>query len=451
MQTNVKIMADNKEQITDTHKEKETIQGSNENECDNLEKVKENTSDTSTIISDAKVDLLTASKKGEILGEVNALAGESHQLKNVSEANSSDNLEFEKENYDLESSKSQSKRLQYNDPVFKKISKYNGEINRMNKFQLKNRLRDLCQDTRGQKDVLQRRLKQYYRNRTLSNANIRDPDTISWFFDNFVVIDYEATCEGDKPADYRHEIIEFPAVIINSKSRKIVSEFHSYVRPVINLKLSDFCTSLTGITQDNVNFAPEFSEVLTKFESWLHENNLNYGENGNRSFAVITDGPWDMGRFLIRQCKQSKLQYPNWALRWINIRKTYSNFYKTKRLNLSDMLEHLQMKFEGRPHCGKDDARNIARIATQLLKDGCNLRYNERIELGKEGNIDLNNSRLVYNVSRREFDRLRGIKSKEGDEEVESEEEIATQLKEAPILDTENRDDFPCLVLKKKS
>merc|ERR1739838_480809 len=318
----------------------------------------------------------------------------------------------------------------------------------MNKIELRNKLRDFRQDTRGQKDVLQRRLKQYYRNRSLSNANIRDPDAISWFFDNYVVIDYEATCEGDKPIDYRHEIIEFPAVIVNSKSRKIVSEFHSYVRPVINPKLSDFCTSLTGITQDNVNFAPEFSEVLSKFELWLLENNLTFEDSRSQSFAVVTDGPWDMGRFLVKQTNQSNMLFPKWALRWINIRKTYSNFYKTKRLNLSDMLDNLDMKFEGRPHCGKDDARNIARIAVQLLKDGCNLRYNERIQLEKDGKADLSRARLVYNVSRRDFDRLRGIKSAAG-EEVESDEEIATQLKRKPVLDTESRDDFPSLVVRK--
>ncbi|CAL4198549.1 unnamed protein product [Meganyctiphanes norvegica] len=441
-------MAENKaKSCTESHTEEATSQNKvNEKESNKLQKVEEQNADNSKDINNSKVDLLVIPKMEENLeNEENVKPGEIQLLEKVSEKNSNTEIE---ENSEVESSENQTKGMQYNNPVFRKISKINGEINKMNKLQLKNRLRDLNQDNRGHKDVLIRRLKQYYRNRTLSNANIRDPDTISWFFDNFVVIDYEATCEGDKPIDYRHEIIEFPAVIVNSKTRKIVSEFHSYVRPVINPKLSDFCTSLTGITQDKVNFAPEFSKVLSMFELWLHENNLTFEESGSRSFTIITDGPWDMGRFLIRQCSQSKIQFPKWALRWINIRKTYSNFYKTKRLNLSDMLENLDMKFEGRPHCGKDDARNIARIASQLLKDGCNLRYNERIQLGKDGKADLSHSRIVFNVSRREFDRLRGIKSSDM-EEVESDEEVAAQLKGKPVLDTESRDDFPCLVAKK--
>lgn len=41
------------------------------------------------------------------------------------------------------------------------------------------------------------------------------------------------------------------------------------------------------------------------------------------------------------------------------------------------MLQILGMQFEGRPHSGIDDTRNIARIAIQLLKDGCELVINE--------------------------------------------------------------------------
>ncbi len=44
------------------------------------------------------------------------------------------------------------------------------------------------------------------------------------------------------------------------------------------------------------------------------------------------------------------------------------------------MLEMMEMQFEGREHCGLDDARNIARIAEQLLRDGCSVLYNRFIQ-----------------------------------------------------------------------
>lgn len=50
---------------------------------------------------------------------------------------------------------------------------------------------------------------------------------------------------------------------------------------------------------------------------------------------------------------------------------------------LSLMLEKLGLEYEGRPHCGLDDSRNIARIALRMLKDGCQLRVNERIHGGQ--------------------------------------------------------------------
>jgi inhibitor of KinA sporulation pathway (predicted exonuclease) len=43
------------------------------------------------------------------------------------------------------------------------------------------------------------------------------------------------------------------------------------------------------------------------------------------------------------------------------------------------MLEHLELDFEGRPHCGLDDARNIARVLLQMIRDGASIQVNERI------------------------------------------------------------------------
>lgn len=50
---------------------------------------------------------------------------------------------------------------------------------------------------------------------------------------------------------------------------------------------------------------------------------------------------------------------------------------------LSTMLENLGLKYEGRPHSGLDDSRNIARIALRMLQDGCQLRVNERMHAGQ--------------------------------------------------------------------
>lgn len=95
--------------------------------------------------------------------------------------------------------------------------------------------------------------------------------------------------------------------------------------------------------------------------------------------------PWDMARFLKSQTEISGVEFPSWAKQWINVRKAYTAFYGYGRVNLHQMLKDLDMTFQGRPHCGLDDARNIAAVVLQLLQDGCALRINEYFREG-DGN-----------------------------------------------------------------
>lgn len=43
-----------------------------------------------------------------------------------------------------------------------------------------------------------------------------------------------------------------------------------------------------------------------------------------------------MSKFLNIQCRLSRLKYPPFAKKWINIRKSYGNFYKVKFLYIID-------------------------------------------------------------------------------------------------------------------
>ena len=48
------------------------------------------------------------------------------------------------------------------------------------------------------------------------------------------------------------------------------------------------------------------------------------------------------------------------------------------------------MEFEGQPHSGLDDAKNIARIVVRLLKDRAVIRVNEKIQKVAHGVDDSN-------------------------------------------------------------
>ncbi|XP_060886490.1 3'-5' exoribonuclease 1 [Labrus mixtus] len=268
----------------------------------------------------------------------------------------------------------------FSHPVYKEIALANGQINRMSRDELKKKLADLQLDTRGVKDVMKKRLKSHYKKHKLMQS-AGDGGPTDTYYDYICVVDFEATCEEDNPADFHHEIIEFPMVLINTHTLEIVDSFQEYVRPELNPQLSDFCVKLTGITQKMVDEADTFPGVLQRVVDWLKERELGT----KYKYAILTDGAWDMSKFLNIQCQISRLKYPSFAKKWINIRKLYGNFYKVPRAQtkLSTMLEKLGLKYEGRPHSGLDDSRNIARIALRMLQDGCQLRVNERIHAGQ--------------------------------------------------------------------
>ncbi|CAF4488580.1 unnamed protein product [Rotaria sp. Silwood2] len=142
------------------------------------------------------------------------------------------------------------------------------------------------------------------------------------------------------------------------------------------------------ILKRQVDNAPTFPEVLRNVETWLNERNLL--SSNKRKCAFATDGPWDFAKFLRMQCHFNSISYPRWAKKWINIRKEFANFYSVQRCGIGKMLESLGLIFDGRHHSGLDDSINIARIALELIKDGCVLLLNDGIRASNPKFIDLN-------------------------------------------------------------
>jgi inhibitor of KinA sporulation pathway (predicted exonuclease) len=89
-------------------------------------------------------------------------------------------------------------------------------------------------------------------------------------------VDFEATCDSNVAFEtYPHEIIEFPAVIVDTaRDFAIVGEFRSLVRPKRNPILSSFCTTLTSITQTEINHASPFPAVMRNFHAFLQSHKL---------------------------------------------------------------------------------------------------------------------------------------------------------------------------------
>ncbi|KAI7861098.1 ribonuclease H-like domain-containing protein, partial [Circinella umbellata] len=131
---------------------------------------------------------------------------------------------------------------------------------------------------------------------------------------------------------------------------------------------------LTGIDQETVDKSPTFIEVLNLFQEFLSKHSLFR----KKSAVFVTDGPFDIRDFITKQCTHSDIERPNYfKLPWVNIRKMYREFYGHKQgMNITKMLETLNMTFDGRQHSGLDDAKNLYRIAQRMRQDGCLFKTN---------------------------------------------------------------------------
>ncbi|NXG13484.1 ERI2 exoribonuclease, partial [Grallaria varia] len=205
-----------------------------------------------------------------------------------------------------------------------------------------------------------------------------------------IVLDFEATCWGD--GERRGpEIIEFPAVLLNTSTGEIESEFHTYVQPQEHPILSEFCTELTGITQNQVDEGVPLNICLSQFMKWIQkiqkEKKIMFSTDTQSNFTseakactFVTWTDWDLGVCLQYECKRKQLRKPDILNSWIDLKATYRAFYNRKPKGLNGALQDLGIAFVGREHSGLDDSRNTAHLAWRLICDGCVLKVTKSLD-----------------------------------------------------------------------
>eukprot|EP00262_Sarcandra_glabra_P008752 TRINITY_DN2245_c0_g1_i1.p1 TRINITY_DN2245_c0_g1~~TRINITY_DN2245_c0_g1_i1.p1 ORF type:complete len:435 (+),score=53.00 TRINITY_DN2245_c0_g1_i1:129-1433(+) len=183
-------------------------------------------------------------------------------------------------------------------------------------------------------------------------------------FEYFVVIDFEATCDKEKNP-HPQEIIEFPSVVVNSMSGQLEASFQTYVRPAYHQHLSDFCKDLTGIQQIQVDRGVPLSEALLMHDKWLEEKGIKH-----KKFAVVTWSNWDCRVMLESECRFKRIRKPHYFNSWINLKVPFNEVFGGVRCNLKEAVQLAGLAWEGRAHCGLDDARNTARLLATLMRRG---------------------------------------------------------------------------------
>uniref|UniRef100_A0A3B5MJR8 ERI1 exoribonuclease 2 n=1 Tax=Xiphophorus couchianus TaxID=32473 RepID=A0A3B5MJR8_9TELE len=230
------------------------------------------------------------------------------------------------------------------------------------------------------------------RQRSQSASGLKKPVKSNQIFSYLIVIDFESTCWREKN-NYGQEIIEFPAVLLDTSSGEVESEFHTYVQPQEHPVLSEFCTELTGITQVQVEAGVPLQICLSQFNRWVQNLRLEKGvmfpnkqqassasDESQKLCTFLTWSDWDLGVCLQYECKRKQLHKPDVLSSWIDLRSTYRLFYSRKPKGLNGALQDLGIQFSGREHSGLDDARNTARLAIRMMRDGCVLKTTRSLE-----------------------------------------------------------------------
>ena len=179
----------------------------------------------------------------------------------------------------------------------------------------------------------------------------------------YIVFDLEATCYDRedtsevKPVGFKNEIIEIGAVKVDQDGN-ILDEFAKFLKPKKFPHISKFCTSLTTITQEDIDYADDAEDVLAEFLEWIDGSILvSWGMYDKRQLRQdLKINGFDKELVNDSNHRSIKHEYAEW------------NGLRKKGIGLGGAIVREGLVFEGTAHRGIDDAKNILRIF-RLYKD----------------------------------------------------------------------------------
>lgn len=176
---------------------------------------------------------------------------------------------------------------------------------------------------------------------------------------NYIIYDLEATCWKGHPPDKVTETIEIGAYLLNDYG-EVKDKFSKIIRPSVSQTLSPFCIELTTITQQMVDRASRFPEVIEEFQDWVGV--------GYEDYVLCSWGNFDKKQ-LAADCRLHRLD-TDWLDEHINLKDQYQ---KLKRMNfapgLKKAVELEGFSFDGTHHRAISDAYNLAKLFYRYLGD----------------------------------------------------------------------------------
>jgi len=176
-------------------------------------------------------------------------------------------------------------------------------------------------------------------------------------FDQILVIDVESTCwQGPPPRGQLSEIIEIGLCTVDYAKLERLTKRAIMVKP-IRSRVSEFCTRLTTLTQDDVHGAgslPDAVSILKREYRSLERLWASWGDYDRSQFE--------------RCCRELTVPYPFGKMH-LNIKTLFALAYGDDReLGIDEACARVGIPLEGTHHRGVDDAWNIAALLCHLLE-----------------------------------------------------------------------------------
>ena len=174
------------------------------------------------------------------------------------------------------------------------------------------------------------------------------------------IVDIESTCWdiNAQPINEISEIIEIGITVVDNIKLEILSTDSILIKPKKS-KVSEFCRSLTTITQEDVDNGLTFEEACnilkTKYKS--------------KDRTWVSWGDYDRKMFE-KMSKEYLTQYP-FGPRHLNLKNCFSIFnghLLDKELDLISMSQFTQIPLSGTLHRANSDSFNIAKFYIDFIK-----------------------------------------------------------------------------------
>lgn len=176
---------------------------------------------------------------------------------------------------------------------------------------------------------------------------------------NLLIIDLESTCykRGEEPKNFISEIIEIGAVVLDPRTFEIIDEYQAFIKPVIFPKLTDFCKELTTITQEQVDAGKNVEIAMKEINAFQQKH----------SAVFVSWGFYDKKQFK-NVCNHFNISYP-FDNKHISIKHEHGTLHNKRPMGMGKALKKHNIPLDGTHHRGIDDARNISKIATVMIKN----------------------------------------------------------------------------------